>query len=148
MKKSTMKTTTKILKRTIPIRAILLALHNTILAGNRRFQDFLGVREILYNELEPLWVTRINNSYVVMQGIGKFLIANDEQFAVIIKSESTATRFETTAIHEKRQVISGWALESGKGRIAGLLPGHTNRCVSVPGIPEYHLARRSLGNET
>ena len=69
-----------------------------------------------------------------MQGIGKFMIANDEQLAVIIKSQSTATLFETTAIHEKRQVISGWALDRGNGRIAGLLPGHT---VDTYQEPEY-----------
>ena len=110
----------------------LIALHNTILAGNRQFMDFLDVREIIHNELEPLWVTRINKNHPIMQGIGKFMIANDEQFAVIIKSKSTATLFETTAIHEKRQVISGWALESGKGRIVGLLPGHTMDAYQEP----------------
>jgi len=110
----------------------LLALHDTILAGNSRFVDFLDVREIMYNELEPLWVTRINKDHPVMQGIGKFMIANDEQLAVIIKSKTTATLFETTAIHEKRQVISGWALDSGHGRIVGLLPGHTMDAYQEP----------------
>ena len=110
----------------------LLALHNTILAGNSQFWDFLDVREVMYNELEPLWVTRINKNHPIMQGIGKFMIANDEQFAVIIKSTSTATLFETTAIHEKRQVISGWALDSGNGRIVGLLPGHTMDAYRAP----------------
>jgi len=110
----------------------LIALHNTILAGNRQFMDFLDVREIMHNELEPLWVTRINKTHPIMQGIGKFMIANDEQFAVIIKSKSTATLFETTAIHEKRQVISGWALDSGNGRIVGLLPGHTMDAYQAP----------------
>lgn len=110
----------------------LIALHNTIFAGNRQFVDFLDVREIMHNEPEPLWVTRINKNHSIMQGIGKFMIANDEQFAVIIKSKSTATLFETTAIHEKRQVISGWALDSGNGRIVGLLPGHTMDAYQAP----------------
>jgi len=110
----------------------LLALHNTILAGNRQFVDFLDVKEIMHNELEPLWVTRINKNHPIMQGVGKFMIANDEQFAVIIKSKSTATLFETTAIHEKRQVISGWALESNMCRIVGLLPGHTMDAYQTP----------------
>jgi len=112
----------------------LMALHHTILAGNRQFLDFLDVREIMHNELEPLWVTRINKDHPVMQGIGKFMIANDEQLAVIIKSQSTATLFETTAIHEKRQVVSGWALDAGNGRIVGLLPGHT---IDAYMAPEY-----------
>ena len=110
----------------------LIALHNTILAGNRQFVDFLDVREIVHNEVEPLWITRINKNHPIMHGIGKFMIANDEQFAVIIKSESTAALFETTAVHEKRQVISGWALDSGNGRIVGLLPGHTMDAYQAP----------------
>jgi len=112
----------------------LLALHNTILAGNRQFMEFLDVREVMYHELEPLWVTNINKNHPIMNGVGKFLIDNDEQFAVIIRSKSTDTLFQTTAIHGKRQAISGWALESGKGRIVGLLPGKT---IDAYQTPEY-----------
>lgn len=112
----------------------LIALSNTILCGNRRFLEFLDVREVKPHELEPLWVTRINRNHPIMNGIGKFLIDNDEQLAVIIRSRNTDALFETTAIHEKRQAISGWALESGKGRIVGLLPGLT---VDAYKTPEY-----------
>ena len=112
----------------------LIALNNTILAGNRQFVEFLDVREVMPHELEPLWVTKINQNHPIMNGVGKFLIDNDEQFAVIIRSKSTDTLFQTTAIHEKRQAISGWALESGKGRIVGLLPGKT---IDAYQTPEY-----------
>ncbi|MCE5249706.1 ThuA domain-containing protein [bacterium] len=110
----------------------LLALHNSVAAGNRKFVDFLDVKEELPHEFEPLWVTHVNRDHPITKGVGKFLIALDEQFAVIIKSESTATLFETTAIHEKRQTVSGWALESGKGRIVGLLPGSTVHAYQAP----------------
>ncbi|MFC1607813.1 ThuA domain-containing protein [Candidatus Latescibacterota bacterium] len=111
-----------------------LALHNSILAGNRDFLDFLDVRAAAHHQCEPLWVTRINTSHDIMRGIGKFMIASDEQFGVIIKSKSTAILFETTAIHEKRQVVSGWALDRSNGRIVGLLPGHMT---STYNEPEY-----------
>jgi type 1 glutamine amidotransferase len=110
----------------------LLALHNTIGAGNRPFLDFLDVKEIMPNEFEPLWARKVNKDHPVTQGVGKFFIPHDEQYAVIIKSTSTATLIETTAIHEKRQAVSGWALESGKGRIVGLLPGSTVHAYMVP----------------
>jgi len=110
----------------------LLALHNSICAGNRQFVDFLDVKEIKANEFEPLWVTRINKNHPITRGVGKFLIAHDEQYVIIIKSPTTATLFETTAIHEKRQSVSGWALERGKGRIVGLLPGSTIHAYQAP----------------
>ncbi|MFC1509269.1 ThuA domain-containing protein [Candidatus Omnitrophota bacterium] len=109
----------------------LLALHNTIRSGNRLFTDFLDVTDIKKYEFEPLWIRRLNHNHPITKGIGKFLIQHDEQYAVIIKSASTVTLFETTAIHEKRQAISGWALERGSGRIAGLLPGSTIHAYQV-----------------
>jgi hypothetical protein len=112
----------------------LLALSNTVLCGNRRFLEFLDVREVKPHEIEPLWVTRISQTHPIMKGIGKFLVDNDAQPAVIIRSKGTDTLFQTTAIHEKRQAISGWALESGKGRIVGLLPGVT---IDAYKTPEY-----------
>lgn len=103
----------------------LLAMHSTIMCGNRQFMDFMDVEGIEPHNIEPIWYTRINKTHPVTQGIGKFSAVLDTQPAAIIKSAATATLFESTAVHEKRQAISGWALESGKGRIVGLLPGST-----------------------
>ena len=110
----------------------LLALHNSICAGNREFVDFLDVKEVTKHDYEPLWVRRLNQDHPITQGTGKFLIPHDEQYAVIIKSPTTSTLFETTAVHEKRQAVSGWALQSGKGRIVGLLPGSTVHAYTAP----------------
>jgi len=110
----------------------LLAIHNTVLCGNWRFTDFIDVRGIGPHTFEPIWHTRINKAHPVMEGIGKFAILHDEQLSVIIKSSSTETLFESTSVHEKRQAISGWALESGKGRIVGLLPGSTIHAYQSP----------------
>ena len=110
----------------------LLALHNSVAAGNRRFTDFLDVALLDPHEFEPLWITRINRDHPITSGSGKFLITHDEQYLVIIKSPSTATLFETTAVHEKRQGVSGWALERGNGRVVGLLPGSTTHAYQPP----------------
>lgn len=110
----------------------LLALHNTIRSGNRLFTDFLDVKDVKKHDVEPLWVRRLNQNHPITKGIGKFLLSHDEQYAVIIKSVSAVTLFETTAIHEKRQAISGWALERGSGRIVGLLPGSTIHAYHAP----------------
>lgn len=110
----------------------LLAIHNTVLCGNRQFMDFIDVRGIGPHMFEPIWYTRINKAHPVMKGVGKFSVLHDEQLAVIIKSGSTETLFESTAVHEKRQAVSGWALERGKGRIIGLLPGSTIHAYQTP----------------
>ncbi len=110
----------------------LLALHNSIAAESRAFTDFLDIAPLKANDFEPLWITRINREHPITGGVGKFLISRDEQYLAIIKSRSTATLFESTAVHEKRQGVSGWALERGKGRIAGLLPGSTVHAYQAP----------------
>lgn len=109
-----------------------IALHNTVATGNRELNDFLDVAPVEKHEFEPLWVKKTNQDHPVTQGVKKFLIPHDEQYAVVIKSESTATLFETTAVHEKRQAVSGWALERGKGRIVGILPGSTVHAYLTP----------------
>jgi type 1 glutamine amidotransferase len=110
----------------------LIALHNSITAADPKFDEFLDISPIPAHEFEPLWVTRINKEHPITKETGKFLIGNDEQFLVLIKSPSTSTLFETTAIHEKRQGVSGWALERGKGRIVGLLPGSAVHAYQAP----------------
>jgi hypothetical protein len=110
----------------------LIAMQSTVLCGHQRFLDFLDVAGIEPHSIEPMWYTRINKTHPITRGVGKFSVLIDEQPLVIIKSPSTTTLFESTAVHEKRQGISGWALESGKGRIVGLLPGGAIRAYQVP----------------
>ncbi len=96
------------------------------------FATFLDVAGIEPHAIEPMWYTRFDKTHPVVSGVGKFSVLHDEQPLVIIKSPTTATLFESTADHEKRQGVSGWALERGKGRIAGLLPGSTTHAYLVP----------------
>jgi hypothetical protein len=110
----------------------LIAMQNTVFCGNHRFLTFLDVAGIGPQNLEPIWYRKMNKTHPVTEGVGKFTALNDEQPLVIIKSSSTATLFESTSVHEKRQGVSGWALERGKGRIVGLLPGGTFQAYQVP----------------
>ena len=110
----------------------LLAMHSTVLCGNQRFMTFMDVAGIEPHNLEPMWYTRINKTHPVTRGVRKFSVLNDEQPLVIIKSSTTVNLFESTAVHEKRQGISGWVLERGTGRIVGLLPGSTIHAYQTP----------------
>ena len=102
-----------------------MALHCTIACNNRNITDLLDIEPIMHNEIQPVWVGELNSQHPITKGIGKFFINLDEQFAAVIKSQSTITLFKTTAIHDKRIAVGGWCLESGNGRVVGLLPGHT-----------------------
>ena len=103
-----------------------MALHCTLFSENKDILDLMDIEPIMHNEIQPVWVRDLNREHPITKGIGKFFINLDEQFAAVIKSKYTTTLFETTAIHDKRDAVGGWCLESGKGRVVGLLPGHTH----------------------
>ncbi len=102
-----------------------LALHNTIACRNKKITGLLDIEPIPHNEVQPVWIRDLNQEHPVTEGMKNFFVPLDEQFAVVVKSGATITLFETTAIHDKRNAVGGWCLEQGKGRIVGLLPGHT-----------------------
>lgn len=110
----------------------LIALGGT--AGCEQFDmlDFLDIAPVRAHALEPVWYTRFNGDHEITRGTGRFAVMLDGQPLVIIKSHGTATLFESTAVHEKRQGVSGWALDRGNGRIAGLLPGRTIHALRTP----------------
>ncbi len=112
----------------------LIALNQTIFAGHREFVDFLGVKEIGPHGYEPLWVWKPNAGHPVTAETKKFLIPRELQYAVVIRNSRAATLFETTAVHEKRRAVGGWALDAGNGRITGLLPGGMAATFRVPGF--------------
>ena len=137
-----------------------LALHETALCGNEAMYDLLDIRPAVSYSSQPLWVRNFAREHPVTTGGGKFYIPLDEQCAVILRSPSTTSLFETTAIHDKRQAIGGWCREEGKGRVVGLLPGHSPEAYETPeyrnilwraahwalrrNIPDYPDARNTL----
>ena len=114
----------------------LLALHNTIFSRHPLMTGFLGITPIPHNEIQPLWVRDLNRDHPITSGIGPFLIDLDEQFAAVIEDRSAVTLFETTALHDKRDAVGGWCLERGTGRVACLLPGHTQHAYRAPSYKE------------
>lgn len=103
-----------------------LPLHCTLFCGIKDITELMGIEPIMHRQIQPLWMYGFNRDHPITKGIGKFFISLDEQFAVVIKSRYTTSLFQTQAMHDKRTAVGGWCLESGKGRIVGLLPGHTH----------------------
>ena len=58
-----------------------------------------------------------------------------EWFTLIVTSVGSDARTRAalrTAMHDKRNAVGGWCLESGKGRIVGFLPGHLRWAYRTP----------------
>ncbi len=113
-----------------------MAVHNTLACRNRDIVDLLGIEPIMHKEVQPIWVRDLNRNHPITKGINNFFINLDEQFAAVITSRYTTTLFETTAMHDKKVAVGGWCLESGIGRVVGLLPGHMQWAYRVPEYQE------------
>ena len=118
-----------------------LALHCAAYARSRDIFNLLGVEPVMHNQVQPLWVYDANREHPITRGIGRFMIDLDEQFAAVITDTKATTLFKTTAIHDKRDAVGGWCIERGRGRVVGLLPGHTPSPYEVPQYRE--IVRRS-----
>ncbi len=113
-----------------------MALHCTCACGNTDILDLMGIEPIMHKQIQPVLVRKINQAHPITKGIGDFFINLDEQFGAIVKSSATSTLFETKALHDKLEAVGGWCLESGKGRVVGLLPGHLRWPYRVPDYRE------------
>ena len=114
-----------------------MAVHCTLFSGRKDVEDFIGIEPLLHQEIQPVIVRDLNSEHPVTQGIDTFFINLDEQFDAIIKNPDTTTLlFRTLAVHDKRNAVSGWCLERGKGRVVGLLPGHYQWTYRVPEYQE------------
>ncbi|MFC1540920.1 ThuA domain-containing protein [Candidatus Latescibacterota bacterium] len=102
-----------------------MPLHCTLFCGVKEITDFMDIEPIMHREIQPIWTYNCNREHPITSGIENFFVNLDEQFAAVIKSPDTVTLFNTQAMHDKRTAVGGWCLERGRGRIVGLLPGHT-----------------------
>lgn len=103
-----------------------MSLHCTIANWDRPdFMEFMGVNGIIHGPLQPVRCHAFNQNHPITQGMKDFDLALDENFGVEIVEEGVVPLYETTGHLDKRHDYGGWCLERGKGRIAGLLAGHT-----------------------
>ena len=103
-----------------------MCLHCTIAAwGKPRFMELLGVHGIIHGPLQPLRVHNFNQNHPITRGMNNFDLALDENFGAELVNKNALPLYETTGFLDKRHDIGGWCLEQGKGRVVGLLAGHT-----------------------
>ena len=104
-----------------------MALHCTAWTPDRpKFNAMMGIEGIMHGPVQTVLFYNINQDHPVTKGVGEFSIQNDENFGVKLTSPKAVTLFKSVGATDKRHDIAGWANESGKGRIVGLVAGHNH----------------------
>ncbi len=103
-----------------------MSIHCTIWAlGHEKFLDMLGVRPIIHGPLQTVRCQNFNQTHPITRGMKPFDLPIDENFGAEITGSGIVPLYETFGLMDKRQDYGGWANEKGKGRVVGLLAGHT-----------------------
>jgi hypothetical protein len=103
-----------------------MSIHCGIWAIRReRYLDMLGVRPIIHGPLQMVRCHKFNQDHPITRGMAPFDIALDENFGAEITDPRTVPLYETFGHADKRQDYGGWCTEKNKGRVVGLLAGHT-----------------------
>lgn len=103
-----------------------MALHCTCWIPERpKFNDMMGIKGIMHGPVQTVFMHNFNQEHPISKGIEDFLIPLDENFGVELINKNAVKLFESTGADDNRHDIAGWCLENGKGRIVGLVAGHT-----------------------
>ncbi|MFC1650001.1 ThuA domain-containing protein [Candidatus Latescibacterota bacterium] len=103
-----------------------MSLHCSIAAMEKRdYMDLIGVNMIIHGPLQSLRVHNFNQDHPITKGMTDFDIALDENFGAELINKNAVKLYESTGYMDKRHDVGGWCLEQGKGRVVGLLAGHT-----------------------
>ncbi|MFC1692276.1 ThuA domain-containing protein [Candidatus Latescibacterota bacterium] len=103
-----------------------MALHCTCWTPDRqKFNDMMGIEGIMHGPVQTVFLYNFNQNHPVTKGIKEFHINLDENFGVKLTNPGAVKLFNSFGMNDKRQDIAGWCLENGKGRVVGLVAGHT-----------------------
>jgi len=103
-----------------------MALHCTCWTPERqKFNDMMGIEGIMHGPVQTVHMHDFNQNHPITKGIGDFDMPLDENFGVKLINPKAVKLYETTGTQDKRHDIAGWCLENGKGRVVGLVAGHT-----------------------
>lgn len=103
-----------------------ISIHCGIWAGRHaKYIDMIGVRPIIHGPLQTVRCRNFNQDHPITKGMKEFDIPIDENFGAEITDPRTVPLYETFGHMDKRQDYGGWCTEKNKGRVVGLLAGHT-----------------------
>jgi type 1 glutamine amidotransferase len=125
------------------------ALHNCshISLSSKNYREVMGGAYIGHPPLRPFRVQPTGNNHPITQGIGSFIV-NDEQhyvsydkdlkYAILEAENIDGLKFEDLGTKS----VSGWAYDFGKGRVVFTAVGHT---IHAMWAPEYiEVQKRSV----
>ena len=103
-----------------------MALHCTCWTPERKkFNEMMGIAGIMHGPVQTVFMYNINQNHPVTKGMEEFHVDLDENFGVKLINPNAVKLFNSFGADDKRHDIAGWCLENGKGRIVGLVAGHT-----------------------
>ena len=104
-----------------------MALHCTCWSPEyNRFNEMMGIKGIMHGPVQNVFMCNFNPDHPISQGIDDFVMPLDENFGVELTDPDAVSLYETIGAEDKRHDIGGWCLENGKGRVVGLVAGHTH----------------------
>jgi len=113
-----------------PITAVgmgFMALHCTCWSPElTKFNEMMGIEGIIHGPVQNVSMYNFNPDHPISEGIEDFVMPIDENFGVILTNPNAVPLYETLGAQDHRHDIAGWALESGNGRVVGLVAGHTH----------------------
>jgi len=115
------------------------SLHNNshVSLSSATYRDVMGGAYIGHPPLRPFKVRIVNPSHPITQGIGDFVV-NDEQHYVRYDKDRKHILLEAENVdgltyqNLGAKSIAGWAYDYGRGRVVFTSPGHTIHALWVP----------------
>ena len=103
-----------------------MAFHCTCWTPERKkFNTMMGIEGIMHGPVQTVHIHNLNQNHPITQGIADFDLPLDENFGVKLINKRAIKLYESTGTEDNRHDIAGWCLENGKGRIVGIVAGHT-----------------------
>jgi len=116
-----------------------MSLHCTCWTPDRnKFNAMMGIKGIMHGPVQTVFLYNFNQDHPVTKGIMDFHVDLDENFGVELTDPKAVRLFNSFGTQDKRRDIAGWAVESGKGRVVGLVAGHTNTAWTNNRYMELH----------
>ena len=103
-----------------------MSLHCTCWTPERdKFNEMMGIKGIMHGPVQTVFLHNFNQNHPITQGMEDFHVDLDENFGVELINPKAVKLFNSFGATDKRHDIAGWCMESGNGRVVGLVAGHT-----------------------